>query len=378
MELSKRNLIIVGGIILVLILGIILLGKKPTKKVVTNQNPTGKDFNVVENKEEVVMFNTPTPTPLVILTPTKTPSSTPTLTPTLTPTPTIKVIPTNQPTRIPTATPTPDNSIKATGVSLNVTELNLRVNQSFQILSRVEPNNTTDKLLNWSSSDGRVVIVDNDGKVTTKSTGNSIITAKTSNGKTTIVKVNVSDNPDPTTTPVVKVSIYPENINLNYETVELIVGQREQLRLNINPIDVTDFSTTWSSSNGNVAVVSIWGMVTTKSPGTATITARTINGLTDTAIITVIEASSFTEIHPTKLTITPSKVSIKLKKTYKISAKIEPVNATNKKIIWSSKNTSIATVNSQGVVTGKKIGKTTITAKTANGLSKSSTITIIK
>lgn len=207
MELSKRNLIIVGGIILALVLGIILLGRKPTPKPITVQTTPNRDFDVVKDNQEVVVFNTPTPIPTLKLSPTLTPTLTPTLIPTLNPTniptriPTIKIIPTRRPTRKPTATPTPDNSIKATGVSLNTTDLNLRVNQSFQVLSRVEPDDTTNKSLTWSSSDGNIATVDTNGKITAKNSGESIITARTSNNKTTIIKLTVNNNPDPTDAP---------------------------------------------------------------------------------------------------------------------------------------------------------------------------------
>lgn len=155
MELTKKNLLIVGGIIILLLLAIVLLGKKPKSKTLPQTAPSTLDFNTVEvkeEKEEIVLVNTPSPISNQIITiPTANPSPTHSPTPTLiaTPFPTRKptptTIPTRKPTRIPTATPTPDNSIKATGVSLNVIELNLEINQSFQILSRVEPNDTTDK-----------------------------------------------------------------------------------------------------------------------------------------------------------------------------------------------------------------------------------------
>jgi len=311
-ELSKKNLIIVSGIILALILGIVLLGKKPTPKpTVTKQDPNNRDFNVVEKKEEVVVFNTPTPTPTLIstptptlipiLTPTLTPTPTPILIPTITPTTTIKLIPTREPTRRPIATsrpiatPTPDNSIKATGVSLSTTQLNLGINQSHQVLSRVEPNDTTDKSVFWSSSKGNIATVDANGNITANALGDAIITAKTNNDKSTIVRVTVSNNPDPTSTPtvtptpIVKIKIYPKSIILNYTSLSLKVNDKKQLRVTLTPKIVSDYSIIWSSSNSNVVDITIRGRVTAKSPGTAIITAKTVNGIVATSNITVLE-----------------------------------------------------------------------------------------
>jgi uncharacterized protein YjdB len=296
-ELSKRNLLIVGGIILVLLLGIVVLSKKPTPKPVTNGNPSGQDFNVVDKKEEeVVVFNTPTPIPTLIPTltpiPTVTLTPTPTLIPTLTPTPTIKIIPTRRPTRQPTATPTPDTSIKATGVSLSTTELNLEINQTYQIQSRVEPNDTTDKSVSWSSSDSNIATVDANGNVIGRNLGETFVTARTSNSKTTFVKVTVKNKeeivPTLTSVPTPKVKTYAQRIVLNYSSLTLKVNYQKQLRANFTPEIVSDFSIKWSSSDANIATVDILGMVRAKSTGNTIVTAKTINGVTATCQITVI------------------------------------------------------------------------------------------
>lgn len=310
MELSKKNLIIVGGIILALLLGIILLDKKPAKKIETNKNTTNRDFEVIEEKEDTTTFNTPTPTPSPILTPTNTPTVTPTPTNTPTPTPTTRIVSTRTPTRTPTATPTPDNSIKATGVSLNVTELKLTINQTYQVKYRVEPNDTTDQSIRWSSSDANVATINNKGKITAKNTGNAIITAQTVNNKTTNIKLNVFGNNNPTATPVPPsptptVAIYPQKLTLNYPSANIKLDNILQLRVNIEPVRVTDFSIQWSSNNSNVATVDIRGKVTAKSVGEAIITAKSVNGLEVKSNIKVINSNTISPTnYPTK---TPTK-----------------------------------------------------------------------
>ena len=60
-----------------------------------------------------------------------------------------------------------------------------------------------------------------------------------------------------------------------------------------------------------------------------------------------------------------------------ISAKVLPDNATNKELVYSSSDTGVASVNSStGMVSGVSKGTATITAKAANGISATYTVTV--
>lgn len=67
-------------------------------------------------------------------------------------------------------------------------------------------------------------------------------------------------------------------ISLNKTSTSIFVGDTETLVANITPEDATNKNVTWSSSNTNVASVSSSGVVTAKAEGTATITAKTVDG----------------------------------------------------------------------------------------------------
>lgn len=69
----------------------------------------------------------------------------------------------------------------------------------------------------------------------------------------------------------------------------------------------------------------------------------------------------------TAVTVTPTVVSINITKTLKLVAEVTPSYATNTKVIWSSSNTAVATVDVSGLVTGVSLGTATVTATTEDG-----------
>ena len=82
-----------------------------------------------------------------------------------------------------------------------------------------------------------------------------------------------------------------------------------------------------------------------------------------------------TTIEPTSITLDQRELTIKVGKTATLTPTIEPADATNKNVTWSSSDETVATV-SDGVVTGVKPGPAEITAKTANGLTAKATVTV--
>lgn len=77
----------------------------------------------------------------------------------------------------------------------------------------------------------------------------------------------------------------------------------------------------------------------------------------------------------TGVTVNPTSATIGLNGTQTITPTVLPVNATNKVVTWTSSNTAIATVNSNGLVTGKAAGTAVITATTQDG-NKTATCTV--
>lgn len=81
-----------------------------------------------------------------------------------------------------------DNSsedIKVTGITLNKTSANLKVDDELKLIASILPENATNQQVSWASSDEKVATVDKDGNVKAISEGEAIITAITNDGEFT-------------------------------------------------------------------------------------------------------------------------------------------------------------------------------------------------
>ena len=121
----------------------------------------------------------------------------------------------------------------------------------------------------------------------------------------------------------------------------------------------------WTSSNEKIARVSN-GTVTAVGVGKCTITGTMADGsgVSATHEITVIQAVTQLQFN------NKGKIAITEGKTVGLSVTVLPIDATNKKVTWSSDATYIATVDSTGKVTGKHAGTCTITASATDGSKK--------
>ena len=231
-------------------------------------------------------------------------------------------------------------------------------NDTQQLTATVTVNPATaDQTVTWTSSNKNVATVSTSGLVTAVAQGSATITA-TSNldntkSGTCAVTVNAPAAPEPVT-----------GIALNKVTTTIAIGSSETLTVTYNPANAnTGKAVNWTSSDQSVATVDNTGKVTGVAAGTATITAISTTDNTITASCTVTVQA----IPVTGVTLNPTTANVQVNGTTTLTADVQPTNATNKKVTWSTGDATIATVNSNGVVTGVAAGQTTITATTADG-----------
>ncbi len=153
-------------------------------------------------------------------------------------------------------------------------------------------------------------------------------------------------------------------VTLSKTAATLTDGDTLTLTATIAPSNATNKNVTWSSSNTSVATVSTNGVVTAKAAGTATITVKTSDGSKTATCTVTVKAKT---VSVTGVTLSKTAATLIEGDTLTLTATIAPSNATNKNVTWTSSNTSVATVNTSGVVTAKAAGTATITVKSADG-----------
>ncbi len=265
-------------------------------------------------------------------------------------------------------------------------KVNLNVKQSVTVKPKVNDREDINVSGKYHSSDESVAIVDSFGTVTAKAPGTTTITSEVAgvegeitvevkdDGSTTIdpppttkptTAPTTKPTTKPTTAPTTKPTAKPTitNIYISPSSMSIKKDSTVQLAAVITPSSLSGSTLTWTSSNTKVATVDKNGSVKGISKGTATITATTSNKLTAKCQITVTTE----EVKATKITLNKTSVTLKVSETFQLVATISPSNATVRKLVWSSDNEKVATVNQSGVVKGIAKGSATITVVSSDG-----------
>ena len=88
--------------------------------------------------------------------------------------------------------PTQPKEVSVTGVTLNNTPLNLNVNGTYTLVATVQPDNATNKKIEWSSNNPAIVSVDANGNVIAKAAGRAVITATSAANPNAVARCTVS------------------------------------------------------------------------------------------------------------------------------------------------------------------------------------------
>lgn len=162
-----------------------------------------------------------------------------------------------------------------------------------------------------------------------------------------------------------------QEITLNHKTFTMKKGKKLTLKATTLNKKYKK-KIVWSSKQKKVATVSKKGVVKAVKKGRATIIAK-IKGTSYQAKCKIIVGTPVKKIVPKKKKI----VTYVGSKSKKISVKINPDNASNTNLTYTSKNEDVAMVNSGGRITGKAVGRTYIVVRSTDGSNKKTSVEVV-
>lgn len=227
-------------------------------------------------------------------------------------------------------------------------EQSIHVDESFDIIPSFTPEDAENKEVEYISFDPDVASVDSDGKVTGLTVGDTYI-------QCTSVASGISRFCHVIVDTAVTLKISPTSR-------EIALGKSFKITKTVSP-DASDTTATWKSSDKKIAAVNQNGRVTGKKIGSCIITCTLDKyGVSATCRVKVAKLR-------TTLTLDKKSIRLNVGQSYKLKKTVWSNNTNMKPAVkFTSKNKRIATVGSGGKVTGKKVGSTIVTAKSADAV----------
>ena len=252
----------------------------------------------------------------------------------------------------------------ALAIKISDSRLSLEEGEEATLTASVFPSDATQSTLTWRSDKPEVATVDQDGNVRAVKAGVAVIT------------VSVSETVFETCTVTVVSRV--TGISFDVDELEILPGESHQLKVTVLPENASVPDVNWSSDNAKVAKVSDTGLVTGLSAGEATIHAVTKDGgKMATCLVKVGTPVSGISLSKSSASMYVGDSPLAL------TAAITPSNASDKSVVWSSSDASVASVTAgsglDATVTPVAAGTATITVSTQDGkFSASCVLTVMQ
>lgn len=246
------------------------------------------------------------------------------------------------------------------GISMEEPEITMKAGSTKQLNVIFTPANATNQELKWSYENYSTASVDSKGLVSAKKEGTTTITAKSVEGNfTATCKITI-------------VNEAATGIALNKTESNIYVNRTDTLDVIFTPEDASTKDVTWTVEDPTIAsMYAYYKAITGKKEGTTKITATSKDGnFTAECIVNV------TWNPATKLKLDKTSVPLQAPNGVSLTATFEPSDASNKDVVWSSEDETIATVSSYGSVKAVGQGTTTIKATSKDDENLFATCTI--
>ncbi len=249
-----------------------------------------------------------------------------------------------------------------TSISLNYENYNLGIDKSVTLAATVSNEAATNQNVTWTSSNERIAIVNQKGKVTGVSIGYATITATTQDGSEAEASCEI------------RVVRPVTSIVLDNGYLSMLVGENKALKATVRPSNATFKKPAWTSSDESVAIVDEDGVVTALKAGNAIITAaaKDNSGKKAMSYISVRE-----RVPSTGITVMDKKLVMVSGENKIVQIALNPVASTDK-FYWSSDNSAVARVDKNtGKIIAGATGTANVTVMTDSGKTANVEVTVI-
>ena len=237
-------------------------------------------------------------------------------------------------------------------ISLNSTQKNLIIGDSFTLTATLSPENATNRNVVWKLVSGNAISLSNTGVVQAKKVGEALVRAEAVDGSGVSAECKV----------VVKPRLV-QAISLNATQKHLIVGDSFTLTATLSPENATNRNVIWKLVSGDAITLSSDGVIQAKKVGEALVRAEAADGSGITAECKVVVKPRLVQAISLKL----EKDTVAVGEHFTVTADVLPKNATNSTLQWSVSAPLLLKHLGAGSFEALKTGSATITAQARDG-----------
>ena len=237
-------------------------------------------------------------------------------------------------------------------ISLNATQKNLIIGDSFTLTATLSPENATNHNVIWKLVSGNAISLSNTGVIQAKKVGEALVRAEAADGSGITAECKVAVKPR-----------LVQSISLNATQKELIIGDSFTLTATLSPENATNHNVIWKLVSGNAISLSNTGVIQAKKVGEALVRAEAADGSGITAECKVAVKPRLVQ----SISLNATQKELIIGDSFTLTATLSPENATNRNVIWKLVSGDAITLSSDGVIQAKKVGEALVRAEAADG-----------
>ena len=237
-------------------------------------------------------------------------------------------------------------------ISLNATQKNLVIGDSFSLTATAMPENATNRNVIWKLVIGDAIALSADGVIKAKKVGEALVRTEAADGSGVSAECKV----------VVKPRLV-QAISLNATQKHLVVGDSFTLTATLSPENATNRNVIWKLVSGHAISLSNTGVIQAKKVGEALVRAEAADGSGITAECKVVVKPRMVQ----SISLNATQKELIIGDSFTLTATLSPENATNHNVIWKLVSGNAISLSNIGVIQAKKVGEALVRAEAADG-----------